>query len=176
MPHTQRYFQSIWVSWDSSSPASVRGAAISRQDYNVIRQILSTNQSIPPATTSGTQHTQDSSINIDGRVYRQVNYDTVQDDLSRHETSLPLSSFMDSGANSGMTGSDARVISFSDFHWVHVTGIGESTIADLPLATAAGFVQTHRGFMNQYAGYGKGHTIHSTAQIRAFRTQVHDSL
>jgi hypothetical protein len=47
------------------------------------------------------------------------------------------------------------------------------------LVTAAGFVQTHRGpaivFMHQYAGYGKGHTIHSTAQIRAFGTQVHDT-
>jgi hypothetical protein len=29
--------------------------------------------------------------------------------------------------------------------------------------------------MNQYAGFGKGHAIHSTAQIRAFGTQVHDS-
>ena len=95
---------------------------------------------------------------IDGRVYRQVNSHTVQYDLSRHETSLPLSSLMDGGANGGMTGSDARIISSSDFHRAHVTGIGESTIADLPLVTAAGFVHTHRGpaivFMHQYAGYG----------------------
>jgi hypothetical protein len=31
-------------------------------------------------------------------------------------------------------------------------------------------------FMNQYAGYGKGHTIHSTPQIWVFCTQVYDSL
>jgi hypothetical protein len=53
------------------------------------------------------------------------------------------------------------------------------TDADLPLVTAAGFAQTHQGpaivFMKQYAGYRKGHIIHSTAQIRAFGTQVHDS-
>ncbi len=87
---------------------------------------------------------------------------------------------MDGGANGGMTGSDVRIISSSDFHRAHVTGIGDSTITDLPLITAAGFVQTHRGpaivFMHhQYAHYGKGHTIHSTAQIRSFGTQVHDS-
>jgi hypothetical protein len=86
---------------------------------------------------------------------------------------------MDGGVNGGMTGSDAHIISSSDFHWAHVTGIGESTIADLPLVTAAGFAQTHWGpaivFMHQYAGYRKGHTIHSTAQIRAFGTQVHDA-
>jgi hypothetical protein len=29
--------------------------------------------------------------------------------------------------------------------------------------------------MHQYAGYGKGHTIHSTSQIQAFHTQVHNS-
>jgi hypothetical protein len=112
---------------------------------NLIRQILSSNQSVPPPATTGTQHTQDSFINIDGRVYRQVNSHTVQYDLSRHETSLPLSSLMDGGANGGMTGSDVRIISSSDFHRAHVTGIGESTISDLPLVTAAGFVQTHRG-------------------------------
>jgi hypothetical protein len=146
---------------------------------NLIRQILSSNQSVPPAVTAGTQHTQDSFINIDGRVYHQVNSHTVQYDLSRHGTSLPLSSLMDGGANGGITGSDARIISSSDFQRAHVTGIGESTIAELPLVTAAGFVQTRWGpaivFMQQYAGYGKGHTIHSSAQIRAFSTQVHDT-
>jgi hypothetical protein len=45
---------------------------------NLIRQILSSNQSVPPATTADTQHTQDSFINLDGRVYCQVNSHTVQ--------------------------------------------------------------------------------------------------
>ena len=146
---------------------------------NLIRQILSSNQSVPPAVSSGTQHTQDSFINIDGHIYRQVNSHTVQYDLSRHESSTPLSSLIDGGANGGMTGSDVRVISSSDFHRTHVTGIGDSTITDLPLVTAAAFVHTHRGpavvFMHQYAHYGKGHTIHSSAQIRAFGTDVHDT-
>jgi hypothetical protein len=52
---------------------------------------------------------------------------------------------MDGGADGGMTGSDVCIISSSDFHRAHVTGIGESTIADLPLVTAAGFAQTHWG-------------------------------
>ena len=56
--------------------------------------------------------------------------------------------------------------------------VGDATITDLPLITAAGFVHTHRGpaivLLHQCAHYGKGHTIHSTAQIRSFGTQVHD--
>jgi hypothetical protein len=91
---------------------------------NLIRQILSTNQSIPTATNSGTQHTQDTFINIDGPVYRQVNSHTIRYNLSRHETSLPLSSLMDGGANGGMTGSDACVISSSDFHRLMSLGLG----------------------------------------------------
>jgi hypothetical protein len=110
---------------------------------------------------------------------KQVNAHTIQYDLSRDETSLPLSSLLDGGANGGMTRSDVCVISSSDFHRAHVTGIGDATITDLPLITAAGFVHTHRGpaivFLHQYAHCGKGHTIHSPAQeIRSFGTQVHD--
>jgi hypothetical protein len=147
---------------------------------NFIPKILTSNQSIPPKITLGTQHTKDSFINIDDHLYCQVNSHTGgQYDLSRHATCLPLSSLMDASANGGMTGSDVRVISSSDFHPAHITEIGEAAIADLLLVTAAGFVQTHLGpaivFLNQYAGKEEGHTIHSTAQIWAFSTQAHDS-
>jgi hypothetical protein len=47
---------------------------------------------------------------------------------------------MDGGANGGMTGSDVGVISTSDFHKANVSGIGASTILNLPLITAAGLI------------------------------------
>jgi hypothetical protein len=48
---------------------------------------------------------------------------------------------MDGGAkNGGMPGSDIRIISASDFHKAYVTDIGESSITDLPLVTAAVFL------------------------------------
>ncbi len=113
---------------------------------NLIRQILSANQTGSTAPTPGTSVSQDRFINIDGCVYRQVNTHTVQYDLSRHETSLPLSSLMDGGANGEMTGSNVHVISSSNFHGAHATGIGDATITDLPLITLlALFTNTHSG-------------------------------
>jgi hypothetical protein len=86
---------------------------------------------------------------------------------------------MDGGANGGMTGSDVRIISTSDFHKANVSGIGDSTILNLPLVTAAGYVQTPCGpvivLMHQYAHYGKGHTIHSATQLRSFGVHVHEA-
>jgi hypothetical protein len=104
---------------------------------------------------------------------------TVQYTLSNHDSTPSLSSLMDGGANGGMTGADVRIISTSDFHKANVSGIGDSTIINLPLVTAAGLIQTHRGpivaLMHQYAHYGKGHTIHSATQLRSFGALVHEA-
>jgi hypothetical protein len=86
---------------------------------------------------------------------------------------------VDGGANGGMAGTDVKILSESAFNKANVTGIGESLIQNLPLATAAGLVNTHRGpavvILNQYANYGKGHTIQSASQLRAFGTLVHEA-
>jgi hypothetical protein len=86
---------------------------------------------------------------------------------------------MDGGANGGMAGNDVRLLSESNFNKAYVTGIGESVIKNLPLASAAGLVSTHRGpaivVLNQYANYGKGDTIHSSGQLRSFGTLVHEA-
>jgi hypothetical protein len=92
---------------------------------------------------------------IGGCYYRRINMTTVQYTFSNHDSTPSSSSLMDGGANGGMTGSDVRIHSTSDFHKANVTGIGASTILNLPLVTAAALVQTHRGpvivIMNQYA-------------------------
>ena len=51
-------------------------------------------------------------------------------------------------------------------------------IQNLPLASIAWLVNAHHGpsaivIMNQYANYGKGHTIHSASQLCVFGTLVH---
>ena len=110
---------------------------------------------------------------------RRLNAHFVQYDLSQHHTSPVTSSLVDGGANGGMTGADVRILSTSDFHRANVSGIGDATISDLPLVTAAGVVDTHRGpaiaILHQYAHYGKGNTIHSSAQMRDFGIEVHDA-
>jgi hypothetical protein len=152
--------------------------APARSGGSLIRQILSANTTPadppPPAppTPSGL-------IQIDGCFYRRVNMANVQYNLSNHDSTPSSSSLMDGGANGGMTGSDVRIISTSDFHKANVSGIGDSTILNLPLVTAVGYVQTHRGpvivLMHQYAHYGKGHTIHSATQLRSFGVHVHEA-
>jgi hypothetical protein len=102
----------------SSPPGS--GRLSNGGTNNLIRQILSANQSATPSTTEN----QDGYLNIDGHFYRRVNSHIISYDVSRHETSPSFSSLMDGGANGGMTGCDVRVLSSSEFHKAHVTGIG----------------------------------------------------
>ena len=145
---------------------------------NLLRQILSSNHSIaPPSSTVASPN--DAMIQVDGCFYRRINHSTIQYQLSTHDSSYVTSSLMDGGANGGMTGSDVRILSISDFHKANVVGIGESTIQNLPLVTAAGLVHSHRGpvivILHQYAHYGIGHTIHSATQLRSFGTLVHEA-
>jgi hypothetical protein len=78
-----------------------------------------------------------------------------------------------------MAGNGIGILSESSFKKENVTGIGESIIQNLPLASVTGLVATHHGpaivILNQYANYGKGHTIHSSSQLRAFGTLVHEA-
>ena len=118
-------------------------------------------------------------ISLEGRFYRRINHTNIQYTLSVHDTTPVTSSLMDGGANGGMTGSDVKIISQSNFHKANVLGIGDSTLMNLPLVTAAGLIQSHRGpaivILHQYAHYGSGHTIHSATQLRAFGTLVHEA-
>jgi hypothetical protein len=145
---------------------------------SLLRQILSANTTpatVPPIVPA----TSDGFIIIDGSHYRRINMMNVRYTLSNHDSTPSSSSLMDGGANGGMTGSDVRIISTSNFHKANVSGIGNSTILNLPLVTAAGLIQTHRGpvivIMHQYANYGKGHTIHSATQLRSFGVLVHEA-
>jgi hypothetical protein len=145
---------------------------------NLIRQIL-TGQQTTPIPAHAPAPSVDGLVQLDGLFYRRLNHTNVQYRLSAHETTPSTSSLLDGGANGGMSGDDVVIISTSDFHKANVTGIGDSALTNLPLVTAAGFVETHRGpaiiILHQYAHYGKGHTIHSAGQLRAFGNLVHDA-
>jgi hypothetical protein len=151
----------------------------SASSSNTIRQVLSSTQA-PPATVAATPNSAtDDLVSMNGRFYCRLNSTSVSYHLSNHDSSPVLSSLVDGGANGGMAGSNVRTLSESSFNKANVTGIGESLIQNLPLATVAGLISTHRGpaivLLHQYANYGKGHTIHSSSQLRAFGTLVHDA-
>jgi hypothetical protein len=148
---------------------------------NTLRQVLSSNRVPVTPTADDNTHanTQDDLVSFDGRFYRRISATSILHKLSNHASTPVLSSLIDGGAKGGMAGNDVRILSESSFNKANVTGIGESIIQNLPLASAAGIADTHCGpaivILHQYANYGKGHTIHSSSQLRAFGTQVHDA-
>ena len=76
-----------------------------------------------------------------------------------------------------MVGSDVRVLSTSSRKCT-VTGIDNHEIAGLDLIQCAALVQTNHGMvnliMNEYAYYGRGHSIHSSGQIEWYTNIVDD--
>ena len=86
-------------------------------------------------------------------------------------------SLVDRGANGGLAGPDVRVLSKSSRKCT-VTGIDQHQINDLDIVQCAALVNTNHGYvnliMNEYAYYGKGHTIHSSGQIEWHKNQVDD--
>ena len=105
---------------------------------------------------------------------RQVNahitYHVAQANQAMHQP------FVDSGANGGLAGSDVRVLNtFS--RQCTVIGINNH-IPGLDIVQCAALVKTNDGIvnliMNEYAYYGKGHTIHSSGQIEWHTNTVDD--
>ena len=86
-------------------------------------------------------------------------------------------SLVDWCANGGLAGSDVRILSKSSRKCT-VTGIDQHQINGLNNVQCAALVKTNHGnvnlMMNEYAYYGKGHTIHSSGQIEWNKNQVDD--
>ena len=84
---------------------------------------------------------------------------------------------VDRGANGGLTGSDVGVQSTSSRKCT-VTGIDYHEIPGLDLVHCAALAQTNHGIvnliMNEYAFYGRGHSIHSSGQLEWYRNTVDD--
>ena len=107
--------------------------------------------------------------------HRQMNahitYHVAQAKQAKH------GSLVDRGANGGLAGSDARVLSTSSRKCT-VTGIDNHEIPGLDLVQCTALVQTNHGIvnliMNEYAFYGRGHSTHSSGQIEWYTNTAHD--
>ena len=86
-------------------------------------------------------------------------------------------SLVDRGANGGLAGSDVRILSRASWKCT-VTVIDSHELQGLDVVQCAALVETNHGIvnliMNEYACYGKGHTIHSSGQIEWFKNSVDD--
>jgi hypothetical protein len=97
--------------------------------------------------------------------------------VSNHkQTTLPLA-LIDRGANGGVAGSDTRLTDKS-LRSVHIQGIDDHMIKDVPIGTVGAVVNTQCGeviaIMHQYAYTGKGGTIHSSGQLEWCGNDVND--
>ena len=86
-------------------------------------------------------------------------------------------SCVDRGANGGLAGSEVRVLNTSSRQCT-VIGINNHEIPGLDIVQYDALVNTNHGivnlFMNEYAYYGKGHSIHSSGQIEQHTNIVDD--
>ena len=114
---------------------------------------------------------QDSTMTTERSINHHFTYHIAQASQAKH------GSLVDRGANGGLAGSDVRILSRSSRKCT-VTGIDSHELQGLDVVQCAALVETNHGIvnliMNEYACYGKGHTIHSSGQIEWFKNSVDD--
>jgi hypothetical protein len=116
------------------------------------------------------------SVMINGVEYI-IKLNDVMYQVSNHkQTTLPLA-LIDRGANRGVAGSDTWLIHKSLWS-VHIQGIDDHMIMDVPIGTVGAVAKTQRGeviaIMHQYAYTGKGSTIHSSGQLEWCGNEIND--
>jgi hypothetical protein len=87
-------------------------------------------------------------------------------------TPLYKGSLIDGGCNGGLAGNDCIILDMHAFGKVDIVSVRDNFIENIPLCTAAGFIQTSAGpiigIMHNYAALGKGRSIHSPLQMQDF--------
>jgi hypothetical protein len=116
------------------------------------------------------------SVMINGVEYVAKLNDAMYQVSNHKKTMLPLA-LIDRGANGGVARSDTQLIDKS-LHSVHIQGIDDHIIKDVPIGTVGAVVNTQRGeviaIMHQYAYTGKGGTIHSSSQLEWCGNDIND--
>ena len=126
----------------------------------------------------------DSTMTPERSINHHFTYHVAQASQAKHGL------LVDRGANGGVAGSDVRILSRSSRKCT-VTGIDSPELQGLDVVQCAALVETNHGIvnlimneyacygkghtihfsvMNEYACYGKGHTIHFSGQIEWFKT------
>ena len=109
--------------------------------------------------------------------FREANNVSIMYQVLAYDASVRKGALVDRGANCGIAGEEVRVIAKTG-RQVDVQGIDNHQIVNIPIVTAGAVVNTQKGpviaIMHQYAYTGKGKTIHSSAQMEAYKQVVHD--
>jgi hypothetical protein len=77
-----------------------------------------------------------------------------------------------------MAGDDMRIMGTIPGTVIDVTAACDTSHTDLPSQVMSGYVMTHKGpvivFASHYAGFNKGHSIHSKGQMESFGCDIDD--
>jgi hypothetical protein len=88
-------------------------------------------------------------------------------------------SLVDGGCNGGLASDNVMILSENSFGKVDIVGVGDNLIKDVPLCTAAGYINTKTGpiiaIMHNYAALKKGSSIHSSVQLKDHGIMVDDT-
>ena len=161
---------------DSTTPAPQQGENASPSQPNSTEH-LEQPYLYDMLSSGNTQPNLNEELVIQGHTYRRAYLSRVHIRLSEHTERVVTNSLIDGGANGGLGGSDVRLIETTD-RYADVTGIDGHVMTNIPIGTVAGKVLTTRGpiiaIWHQYAYTGKGHSIHSSHQMRHFMLDVDD--
>jgi hypothetical protein len=117
-----------------------------------------------------------SEITINRVKYHQCNMAQIIYSASPHRRS-DKGSLVNRGCNGGICGNDTRMIAASD-RTVEGQGIDNHRMTDVRIVTAGAVTRTQRGeviiIMHQYAHSPTSKTIHSSAQMEAYKADVND--
>ena len=135
-----------------------------------IRKVLSS------IARQATDESDTSEIIIKGKTYRLVNA-AIFYVVSAALQSNKHGSLMDRGANGGVAGIDVRII-LTTLRSVDIQGLDNHQVTNISIVTAGAVAMSQRGpvivILNQYAGIGRGRTIHSSPQLEAYGNDVND--
>ena len=171
-PRTERKVNMTEQHSEEESPPSIETETPPTDDHNEILEIDPIME-IVDGNEEGEQH-----LDLAYKAYnimRSVNSHVIYT-ISKHKE-ITLTSLVDRGANGGLAGNDVRVLSTSTRKCI-ISGIGNHELQGLPIVVCAAKVNTDKGtiilIMNEYAYYGKGHTVHSSGQIEHYKNLVDD--
>ena len=110
---------------------------------------------------------------------REVNVSRVVYNVSNHNRRSKTKGLVDRGANGFVTGCDTRIIERNVGNpMVHIEGIDNHRMNDIPITTSGGVIQTHKGpaigIVRNAAHTGTGRSILSCIQMEAFGIDVGD--
>jgi hypothetical protein len=119
----------------------------------------------------------DDTITINGQKYQKVNTISITYSINHNQVDNEVHALVDRGANGGVAGDVVRVVDRKG-RSVHLTGLDNHQVCDLPVCMVAAYGRTHKGpvifIMHQYAYLGTGKTIHSSAQLENCKNEVDD--